>query len=332
VEAASPPLQPTVSQTNTIDWGRTRHADAWKRQQELVARRLAGEIGDTLVFTEHEPVFTVGLRRGAERNLVWDEAARAAAGVELVETNRGGDVTYHGPGQVVGYPIVDWSRVRDLHAYLRFLEQVLINSLGCLGLAAGRREGKTGIWLGTRKIAAIGVAVRRWVTYHGFALNVSNDLTPFAGIIPCGIAQTEGTVTSLERELNKPVALAEVREVIAREFWALLPKLRGATPPAVVSFPNIQGGKGRELTPLQEVGRGRNRKGDDNFGLKAPLGPIHPPASVGPISPGGPVSPGGPIHPTLIPAEVSSRPEVLGSTRPARATQLFHGAAGEFAL
>jgi len=216
--SASPALAPA-----TLDWGRTRHEAAWHWQKELVAQRIAGEIGDTLVFTEHDPVFTVGLRRGAEGHIVWDQARRAEAGVELVQTNRGGDVTYHGPGQIVGYPIVSLAPRPDLHAYLRFLEQVLINSLGNLGLSAARRPGKTGIWLGTRKIAALGVAVRRWVTYHGFALNADPDLSHFAGIVPCGIAAGEGSVTSLAAELGRPVDLAEVRSVLAQEFWSLLP-------------------------------------------------------------------------------------------------------------
>ena len=214
-----------------IDWGRTRYAPAWRRQEELVAQRLAGRIGDTLVFTEHESVYTLGVRPGASRHLLWDPAELAQRGIELVETNRGGDITYHGPGQIVGYPIISLAPRKDLHAYLRFLEQVLINALGSLGLAATRQPGKTGIWLGSRKIAAIGVAVRRWVTFHGFALNVNNDLGAFAGIVPCGI--TDGTVTSLSRELGRDFDLAEVKVVLAEEFWVLLPRfLTESTDPA----------------------------------------------------------------------------------------------------
>ncbi len=209
----------------TLDWGRTDYSAAWRRQEELVARRLAGGIGDVLVFTEHEPVFTLGVRLGAVRHLLWNEAELARRGIAVVTTNRGGDITYHGPGQIVGYPIVDLSPHQDLHAYLRFLEQVLINALGGLGLAAGRRTGQTGIWLGSRKIAAIGVAVKRWVTFHGFALNVNTDLAPFGGIVPCGI--TDGTVTSLQRELGREFDLAEVRGVLAAEFWAEWRKFMG---------------------------------------------------------------------------------------------------------
>jgi lipoyl(octanoyl) transferase len=225
-----PSSSPTDVIPSTLDWGRTRHEAAWQRQKELVGRRIAGEIGDTLVFTEHEPVFTLGLRSGADRHIVWDQARREAAGVEVVQTNRGGDVTYHGPGQIVGYPIVSLADRPDLHAYLRFLEQVLINTLGNLGLAAARRPEKTGIWLGTRKIAAIGVAVRRWVTYHGFALNADPELSHFAGIVPCGIAAADGSVTSIAAELGRPVDAGEVRTVLAHEFWTLLPEFLHPTP------------------------------------------------------------------------------------------------------
>lgn len=207
----------------TLDWGRTEYTAAWKRQTELVIQRLAGTISDTLVFTEHEPVYTLGLRPGAGQNLIWAETELQRRGIAVVQTNRGGDITYHGPGQIVGYPIISLAARPDLHAYLRFLEQVLINSLGCLGLATGRQTGKTGIWLDNRKIAAIGVAVKRWTTYHGFALNVNNDLAPFAGIVPCGI--TDGTVTSMKQELGRELDPAEVKHVLAGEFWTLLPQL-----------------------------------------------------------------------------------------------------------
>ncbi|MCC6415875.1 MAG: lipoyl(octanoyl) transferase LipB, partial [Opitutaceae bacterium] len=152
-----------VTSVAVTDWGRTDYIATKARQESLVAERLAGVIGDTLVFTEHEPVFTVGMRQGADRHLVWDAAQLAQAGVTVSSTNRGGDITYHGPGQIVGYPIVSLEPRRDLHAYLRFVEHVLINTAGACGLAASRRDGLTGIWLGTRKVAAIGIAVKRWV-------------------------------------------------------------------------------------------------------------------------------------------------------------------------
>lgn len=206
-----------------VDWGRTDYLAATERQTALVAQRIAGEIPDTLVFTEHDPVFTVGLRQGADRHLVWDNAQLSREGVTVSLTNRGGDITYHGPGQIVGYPIVSLERRRDLHAYLRLLEQVLINTAGAFGLAASRRDGLTGIWLGQRKVAAIGIAVKRWVAYHGFALNVAPNLGHFGGIVPCGIAATDGTVTSFAAELSQPPTLDEVKIVLAREFTALWP-------------------------------------------------------------------------------------------------------------
>lgn len=213
----------SVSPLHLVDWGRTSYDDACSRQAELVARRIAGGIGDTLVFTEHDPVYTIGLRSGAEQHLIWDEARRKHEGIEVARTNRGGDITYHGPGQIVGYPIVSLNNRRDLHAYLRLLEQVLINTVGSLGLVAARREGLTGIWLGERKVAAIGVAVRRWVAYHGFALNVNAQLAHFEGIVPCGIAARQGTVTSLEAQLGASLDLAEVKSLLGTEFQRLFP-------------------------------------------------------------------------------------------------------------
>jgi lipoyl(octanoyl) transferase len=215
----------TAQVLTTLDWGRTGYADAWQRQEELVARRNTGEAGDTLVFTEHDPVYTLGVRKGAEQHMIWDEAELARRGIAVAKTNRGGDITYHGPGQIVGYPVINLAARKDLHAYLRLLEQVLINTVGTFGLAAARREGKTGIWLGPRKIAAIGVAVKKWTTYHGFALNVNADLTPFSGIVPCGI--TDGTVTSMAAELGHDLDLAEVKRVLAGEFWRLLAEFQG---------------------------------------------------------------------------------------------------------
>ncbi len=205
-------------------WGRTSYADALARQTALQAARLAGSAPDTLVLTEHEPVFTIGLRTGAARHLVWDEATLAREGVEVHETNRGGDITYHGPGQLVAYPIVSLDPRRDLHAYLRFLEDTLIATVARHGLVAARREGLTGIWIAERKLAAIGVAVRRWVTLHGIALNVAPELRHFGGIVPCGIAASEGTVTSLAAELGaRCPSLERVGEDFAEEFVSRWP-------------------------------------------------------------------------------------------------------------
>lgn len=217
--ASVPPLALDI-----VDWGRTAYRDAWQRQEELVATRNDGRARDTLVFTEHNPVFTMGVRRGAEQNLLWNEADLARRGIELVTTNRGGDITYHGPGQIVGYPIVNLAARKDLHAYLRFLEDVMIASVARFGLTAGRNPGKTGIWIERRKIAAIGVAVKKWTTFHGFALNVNTDLTPFTGIIPCGISAVDGAVTSMHLELGRAVDLDAVKQTLAAEFRARLPE------------------------------------------------------------------------------------------------------------
>jgi lipoyl(octanoyl) transferase len=227
----SQPTSAPAAELATLDWGRTGYRAAYDRQVALVGQRIAGEIGDTLIFTEHDPVFTVGMRRGSDTNLVWTPEQLAGAGVAVEKTNRGGDITYHGPGQVVGYPIVSLMSRQDLHAYLRFLEQVIINTLATFGLSAARREGKTGIWLGSRKIAAVGVAVRRWVTYHGFALNVDPDLAHFNGIVPCGIAPADGTVTSMRAELGRPPDVDEVKRALVREFqheWTQFIRTKGA--------------------------------------------------------------------------------------------------------
>lgn len=217
-----PPASSSTSTVTVLDWGRTEYRTAWERQAGLVTQRIAGEMGDTLVFTEHEPVYTIGLRRGADAHLVWNADELAREGIAVVNTNRGGDITYHGPGQIVGYPIISLAGHKDLHAYLRLLEQVVINALSGAGLEAMRREGQTGIWIGRRKIAAIGVAVRRWVTYHGFALNVDPDLRHFTGIIPCGISAADGSVTSLRNELGHAVDPAAIKAALVREFERLL--------------------------------------------------------------------------------------------------------------
>lgn len=204
------------------DWGRTNYADALERQKKLVAERQAGRQSDILVFTEHEPVFTLGLRSGAEHHLLWGEAERSAAGVTLHTSNRGGDITYHGPGQIVAYPIISLSKRKDLHAYLRDLEEVVLRTLRHYQLEAVRRDGLTGIWIEKRKICAFGVAVKSWVTYHGLALNINPDLSHFSGIVPCGI--TDGTVTSMSLELGKPIEAKSVKSRLAVEFQEVFGK------------------------------------------------------------------------------------------------------------
>lgn len=193
--------------------GVVEYARALAWQEALVARRLAGG-PDTLLLLEHPPVYTLG--RGADpRHL--GGVARGA--VPVVRVGRGGEVTYHGPGQLVGYPIIDLrARRPDVHWYLRTLEEVLVGALADLGIAAGRVAGRTGVWVGGRKIASIGVGVRRWVTWHGFALNVGPDLGGFATITPCGLEGVE--MTSVARE-GGPADVAAVLPVVAARFRAM---------------------------------------------------------------------------------------------------------------
>jgi lipoyl(octanoyl) transferase len=183
--------------------GRIRYAEGLELQSRLVAERQAGRIGDTLLLLEHDPVFTLG-RNARRENVLFPEEELRRRGFEVFEAGRGGDVTYHGPGQVVGYPILELSPDRrDVHRYVRDLEDVMIRLCADYGVVAGRIPGRTGTWVGEEKIGAIGVRIARWVTSHGFAFNVATDLTPFGLIVPCGIR--EGGVTSLERLLARPV-------------------------------------------------------------------------------------------------------------------------------
>jgi lipoate-protein ligase B len=197
-----------------------RQALAW--QERLLAGRPAAA-PDLLLLLEHPPVVTLG--RGVLRDhLHWSPEVLAARGIELVATSRGGAVTYHGPGQLVGYPLVDLNRCgRDLHAYLRRLEEVLIRTLGDFGMRAERCTARTGVWVGPRKIASIGVAVRQWVTWHGFALNVGSDLSGFAAIVPCGLHGVQ--MTSLAGELGRPVAPAELTAALISNFAAVFDRL-----------------------------------------------------------------------------------------------------------
>jgi lipoyl(octanoyl) transferase len=199
--------------------GRVPYAEGLELQARLVAERQAGRIPDTLLLLEHDPVFTLGRNARAENVLLSEDALRAQ-GFEVFETGRGGDVTYHGPGQAVGYPILDLSPDRcDVHRYVRDLEEVMIRTCADYGIEAARVAGMTGAWVGDEKIGAIGVRIARWVTSHGFALNVSNDLAPFGMIVPCGI-RGRG-VTSLQRQLARPVSLADAAPRLARHLAAV---------------------------------------------------------------------------------------------------------------
>jgi len=199
--------------------GRVPYARGLELQERLVADRQAGRIPDQLLLLEHDPVFTLG-RNARTANVLLPAEALRERGFEVFETGRGGDVTYHGPGQVVGYPILDLAPDRrDVHRYVRDLEQVMIRTCADYGLEASRVQGLTGTWLGDEKIGAIGVRIARWVTSHGFAFNVGTDLSAFDLIVPCGI-RGRG-VTSLERQLGRPLPLEEVMDRIAANFAAV---------------------------------------------------------------------------------------------------------------
>ncbi len=207
------------------DLGRLGYRDAYERQLELVEQRKTGEGKDTLLFVEHPHVITVGRSRDANQNLV------SPGDVDVIEIERGGDVTYHGPGQLVAYPIVLLREgERDLHRFLRNLEEAMIRTLAEHDIEAGRVEGKTGVWIGLRKIASIGIACRRWVTFHGLALNVNTDLDYFFRINPCGFEAT--VMTSMARELDRDVVdMAAVKDQLARHLGDLLGRSFDSAPP-----------------------------------------------------------------------------------------------------
>jgi len=199
-----------------VDLGRTRYHPAWQLQKDLVSRRADEAIPDTLLLTEHEPVITLG--RGAERqNLLASPEELKSRGVDLHEVERGGDITFHGPGQAVLYPIIDLrKRGRDVRRFLRALERFVVQTLADVGLEAGVKEGLTGIWVDDHKVGAIGVAVSRWVTYHGVAINVTTDLDYFELINPCGI--TDYPVGSVAQLVGREIKVAHFNDLLVRHF------------------------------------------------------------------------------------------------------------------
>ncbi len=202
-----------------LDLGKTDYRETWELQRRLVDLRRQSRIPDCLILTEHNPVITMG-RASSPENLLCSREELEKRGVELFEIERGGDVTFHGPGQLVVYPIIDLNdRGRDLHLYLRELEQTVIDTLDNFGIKGGLKQGLTGVWADDRKLAAIGVAVKRWVTYHGLALNVCTDLDYFKLINPCGI--TEYAVGSIESIHEKHVDLGDVADRLADNFCAV---------------------------------------------------------------------------------------------------------------
>ena len=212
-----------------VDWGRIDYQEAWDKQESLlrenVAYKQAGRGADTrhqLIFCEHPPVFTLG-KSGKMAHLLASEALLKARGASFVQTNRGGDITFHGPEQIVGYPILDLEKFfTDIGRYLRSLEEVIIATIADYGIRGGRSEGETGVWidpedpLRARKICAMGVRCSRWVTMHGFALNVNTDLDYFNLIVPCGIPDKQ--VTSIEKEVGHSIDVAEVKAKLIGNF------------------------------------------------------------------------------------------------------------------
>jgi lipoyl(octanoyl) transferase len=209
-----------MSNLSIIDLGLIAYAEAWELQKRVVAARKASLIEDVLLFCEHPHVITQG-RSGNRANLLAGENVLRQKGVEYFETTRGGDITYHGPGQIVGYPILNLGAIRrDVVWYVRSLEEAMIRATTEFGINATRVPGKTGLWFGRpgseQKLAAIGVHISRWVTSHGFAYNVATDLRYFELIVPCGIADRKAT--SLEKLLGRNVSLGEIKPLLAKHL------------------------------------------------------------------------------------------------------------------
>lgn len=209
-----------------IELGTVPYHEALELQKRLVEERRSGSISDRLLLLEHPSVITLGVRtRNTRSHVLASPEELRNRGVEVVDTGRGGDVTYHGPGQIVGYPILDLRPDRcDVHRYVRDLEEVLIRTAAGFGVTAAAVPGLTGVWVGNEKLAAIGVRISRWITSHGFAFNVATDLTHFQWIVPCGLS--DRGVTSLERLLGCEVELAAVRAVLVDRFCDVFDRYR----------------------------------------------------------------------------------------------------------
>ena len=201
------------------DLGVIDYKEAWDLQQEIHAKRVLGEVEDILFLLEHPNTYTLG-KTAHKANLISSEDYLKQNQISVYDIDRGGDITYHGPGQIVGYPIIDLNNwFKDTHKYLRALEEVIIKTCNDYGLKSERNPKHTGVWIGDKKIAAIGIKVSRWVTMHGFAFNVNTDLNLFSGIIPCGIQ--DKTVTSLKQELRNEINIQEVKEKLLKNFIQL---------------------------------------------------------------------------------------------------------------
>lgn len=198
------------------DLGRQPYRPVWDFQRKLQENRIRQEIPDTLILVEHDPVYTIG-KNGSDLHIIASQEFLKKNGIDIIHVDRGGDVTYHGPGQLVGYPIFDLSQHREsVSWYMRSLEEVFIRVLQHWGVQGTRNEGYTGVWIGDEKIVALGVRITHWVSMHGFAFNVNPQLDHYSGIIPCGIFQSG--VTSLEKVLAKKVEMEEVKKVVIEAF------------------------------------------------------------------------------------------------------------------
>jgi lipoyl(octanoyl) transferase len=199
-----------------LDLGLIDYEDALKLQQELVSKRRLGAIDDSLLIVEHPPVYTIG-RSGSRDNLLVKEGFLTEKGIKVLDADRGGDITFHGPGQLVVYPVMDLKdRSRDLHIYLRDLEDAAIRFLKKYGIEGKRIKDATGVWVGDEKIASIGVAAKDWVTYHGLSININNDMKFFSMINPCGMKNIK--VTSMKEVLGREVPMYEARKAFLEEF------------------------------------------------------------------------------------------------------------------
>lgn len=199
-----------------IDLGLQPYRPVWELQQELQKKRIEQQIPDTLIFVEHTPVYTIG-KNGTDLHVIASSDFLQLHGIEVVQVDRGGDVTYHGPGQLVGYPIFDLHQHKQsISWYMRKLEEVFIEVLKKYNLKGGRSEGYTGVWIKDEKITALGVRISRWVTMHGFAFNVNTNLSHYGGIIPCGIFQYG--VTSLQKILNQSMNMEEIKQFVVQAF------------------------------------------------------------------------------------------------------------------
>ena len=208
--------QPIAITYNILDLGKSHYNDAWELQKRLQSQRISGQIDDQLLLVEHFPVYTLGKNTPKEHLLT-----KESDNISIIQTDRGGDITFHGPGQLVGYPILDLNQYkRSISWYMRELEQLIIDVLKEYDINAGRKKGLTGVWVKGKKIAALGVRISKWVTMHGFSLNINPDLKYYQGIIPCGI--TEYGVTSMADLLNDDVPnMSEIKDTLVKHFIAI---------------------------------------------------------------------------------------------------------------